>query len=102
MKEFIRIDTDAAKSILNNNSECILVDIRDENSYNEGHADGAICLNQDNVQIFLERTNKSSPILVMCYHGNSSQSVADYLVKEGFEEVYSIDGGYEEWKQSEG
>lgn len=99
MKEFKRIDIDAAKLILNNNSECILVDIRDENSYNAGHVDGAISLNQNNIQVFLETTDRSHPVLVMCYHGNSSQAVAGYLSNEGFDEVYSIDGGYEGWKQ---
>jgi len=32
---------------------------------------------------------------VVCYHGNSSQSAAAYLVGQGFAEVYSLDGGIE-------
>jgi thiosulfate sulfurtransferase len=35
---------------------------------------------------------------VVCYHGNSSQSAAAYLVSQGFSEVYSLDGGFELWR----
>ena len=33
--------------------------------------------------------------MVMCYHGNSSRSAAQYLLHRGFDAVYSIDGGFE-------
>jgi thiosulfate sulfurtransferase len=35
---------------------------------------------------------------VVCYHGNSSQGAAAYLVSQGFSEVYSLDGGIEAWQ----
>ena len=35
---------------------------------------------------------------MVCYHGNSSQSAAAYLVGQGFSEVYSVDGGFELWR----
>ena len=36
-------------------------------------------------------------IIVYCYHGNSSQDVANFLTSHGFTDVYSLKGGYEEW-----
>jgi thiosulfate sulfurtransferase len=38
------------------------------------------------------------PLIVSCYHGNSSQSAAAYLCSQGFTEVYSLDGGFEVWR----
>jgi len=35
---------------------------------------------------------------VVCYHGNSSQSAAAYLISQGFSDVYSLDGGFELWR----
>ena len=35
------------------------------------------------------------PVLVYCYHGISSQSAAEFLNQKGFEDVYSVDGGFE-------
>ena len=43
-------------------------------------------------------TRKDKSIIVCCYHGNSSQSAAEFLVKSGFNDVYSLDGGYEAWR----
>lgn len=37
------------------------------------------------------------PLMVMCYHGNSSRGAAQYLLHQGFDEVYSVDGGFEAW-----
>ena len=39
-----------------------------------------------------------APLIVTCYHGNSSQSAAAYLVGQGFSDVYSLDGGFELWR----
>lgn len=80
----------------------ILVDIRDMESFRNGHVKDAIHLAQGNLPKFLEQTDRAQPVLVMCYHGNSSQMVADLLSHQGFVEVYSIDGGYEEWVRYEG
>jgi thiosulfate sulfurtransferase len=37
-------------------------------------------------------------VVVVCYHGNSSQSAAAYLASQGFSDVYSLDGGFELWQ----
>ncbi|MDR1706979.1 MAG: thiosulfate sulfurtransferase GlpE [Prevotella sp.] len=86
-----------AKKILKNNYG-LLLDIRDTESFNTDHDSRAIHINQDSLPALLANTNKNTTILVMCYHGNSSQFVAQFLSEEGFTDVYSIDGGYEMWK----
>ena len=40
------------------------------------------------------------PVLVMCYHGHSSQGAAQYLINQGYDEVYSVDGGFEGWHKA--
>lgn len=95
---FKRINKDAAKEMLVVDSNAILIDIRDSQSFEEGHDEKALHLTQENLSDFIVNTEKQVPVLVMCYHGNSSQSVAQYLTAQGFETVYSIDGGYEVWK----
>lgn len=91
-----RINIKQAKELLINPAS-ILLDIRDIDSYNDGHVENAVHLTETILPHFLENTNKTSPILVMCYHGNSSQNTAHFLSSEGFIDVYSIDGGYEAW-----
>lgn len=91
-----RITSHQAKEKLSY-SNAILVDIRDEESFRSGHIEGATHLTQENLPLFLTSSSKTIPILVMCYHGNSSQMVAKFLTEQGFEDVYSVDGGYEGW-----
>ena len=97
MVAFKKIDIQSAVSHLNK-GDILILDIRDKDSFNSGHINGAINLLDDNINNFITETKKDKSILVYCYHGNSSQNAAKFLVKCGFNDVYSLDGGYEAWK----
>ena len=75
----------------------VVADIRDGQSFANNHIKGAVNLTNDNLQEFIDNNEFDAPILVCCYHGMSSQSAAAFLCERGFEEVYSIDGGFERW-----
>lgn len=77
----------------------VIADVRDIDSYNEGHIHGAVHLSMPTLQDFCETADKSQPILVYCYHGITSQSVAQHLVEQGFVQVFSLVGGFETWKE---
>lgn len=75
----------------------VVVDIRDPQSYANGHMPQAIHLNNQNFARFMEETPKDQPVVVVCYHGISSQQAADMLHQQGFVDVYSMDGGFDAW-----
>ena len=75
-----------------------LIDIRDRQSYDAGHIESARHVDNSSVESFLMQSDKLKPLVVCCYHGNSSQGAADYFNAQGFHETYSLDGGYENWK----
>lgn len=77
-----------------------LLDIRDAASFAAGHIEDSINVNNDNVEAVIAHADKNKPLLVCCYHGNSSKGAADYFHGAGFTQSYSIDGGYEMWKQT--
>ncbi len=93
-----QLSRDQAKEIMTN-SDAIVADVRDEDSFAKDHIDGAIHLTMAALQAFCDDSDKSTPILVYCYHGVSSQSVAQHLVDQGFAEVYSLIGGFEAWRE---
>lgn len=96
MNEFKHLSvTDAATLI---EEGATVVDIRDSNSYANSHIKSAYNLNNDNLPVFLEQANRDTPLIVCCYHGISSQSAAGFLIGQGFSEVYSLDGGFEQWR----
>ena len=89
------IDVSDALPIIEN--DALIVDIRDTTSYQNSHIINAINLDNDSVQTFIENNAKSRPLIVCCYHGNSSKGAAEYLAAQGFSEVYSLNGGYSQW-----
>jgi len=86
-----------AKTMLDN-PELRIADIRDAMSFEANHIKGAINVNNDNLPEFMENTPKDAPLIVCCYHGNSSQGAAQFFAAQGYTEVYSLDGGFEMWK----
>ena len=74
-----------------------VVDIRDPGSFSAGHIPNAVSLNDGNVKEYIETTDKEKPLVVCCYHGNSSRGAAEYLSQNGFKEVYSMTGGFDAW-----
>ncbi|RUO23393.1 thiosulfate sulfurtransferase GlpE [Aliidiomarina iranensis] len=74
-----------------------VVDIRDGNSFANGHIPGAIQLHNENLPQFIAAADFSKPLVVVCYHGNSSQGAGRYLAEQGFEHVFSLDGGMATW-----
>lgn len=75
-----------------------IVDIRDQGSFDHGRIPGAQLVNHQNLQEFIEAADFDSPTLVYCHHGISSQPAAQLLEEKGFENVYSLDGGFDAWK----
>ena len=77
-----------------------IVDIRDAASFEAGHIDSSFNLSNENISHFIAKADMDLPLVVVCYHGISSQSAATYLNEQGFDNVYSLDGGYSAWHQA--
>jgi len=80
------------------NDTTTIVDIRDPASFEQGHIPNSSRLDNSNVAQFIADTNKDNTVVVCCYHGNSSQSAAQFLAEQGFSDVYSLDGGFTMWQ----
>lgn len=91
------ISIEAAQALIDS-QEVTLLDIRDAGSYAAGHIEGSINVNNNNAEAVLAHADKTKPVIIYCYHGNSSKGAADYFFAAGFSEAYSVDGGYEAWK----
>ncbi|GAA4360166.1 thiosulfate sulfurtransferase GlpE [Kangiella marina] len=75
-----------------------VIDIRDPQSFAAGHMPDSVNINNQNAADYIDSTDKETPLVVVCYHGHSSQPAAQYFAAQGFKEVYSMDGGFEVWK----
>ncbi len=96
MTHFSRISGQDAKRLIMN-KDVNIVDIRDIKSFNEGHITQAEHVDERTLKQFLEDAYQDVDLIVCCYHGNSSQTMAAYFAEQGFEKVHSLDGGYSQW-----
>ena len=98
MEQFAHISVQETKQKL---SEGVvkIVDIRDDLTFEAGHIKGATQLTNGTLHSFMSDVEFDTPVIVCCYHGNSSQQAAQFLIHQGFEEVYSLDGGFEAWRK---
>ena len=95
---FKKIALKEAKSLIKDEG-LLLFDIRDKNSFDQSHIKNAINLN--NIDDIVKKTEHKKSILIYCYKGISSQNVAQHFCNLGFENVYSLDGGYESFFEDE-
>ena len=95
-----RISIEDAKELIKDD-DIAIIDIRDFNSFSSGHIQNAIHIEDLNIENFIQEKDKNKPILIYCYHGNSSKTAANFFYQNGFQQVYSMDEGYEGWLQSD-
>ena len=93
-----RISIDEAKSLIDT-ADITIADVRDAGAYQASNIANSVHLSDDNVEDFVANGDKDKPLLIYCYHGHASQGAANYFDSQGFAEVYSIDGGFEAWRQ---
>lgn len=96
MGNFSTLSLADAAALLENDSP-VIADIRDPHAFSEGHIPGAERLTNESLADFVSRHQRHTPIMVVCYHGISSQTAGQYLAQQGFTQVYSLDGGMVGW-----
>lgn len=94
---FERIQLAQAKELLEAGNVNV-ADVRDAASFQDGHIKNSTRIDNSNIGEFIAATRKDEPLIVCCYHGHASQGAAQFLASEGYQQVYSLDGGYEMWK----
>jgi rhodanese-related sulfurtransferase len=93
-----RVSASAALTFLNRTDRTVqpvLFDVRDRASFDKGRLARAEHLTEADLPAALARLARATPLVIYCYHGHASQEYARTFCDFGFEEVYSVDGGFE-------
>ena len=110
-KEFLAITDDAKSRVCEVSvDEAIermekgaqLIDVREDNEWQEGHAAGARRMGRGVLErdIIHEIPDKSAELILYCGGGYRSAMAADNLQKMGYTNVFSMAGGWRAWKES--
>src|SRR5215813_6700870 len=77
-----------------------LLDVREGDEWEQGHLDKAIFLPRGFLEVKADKTltDKQQPIVVYCAGGVRSALAAKTLQDLGYSNVYSMAGGYGQWK----
>lgn len=92
------ISAKEAHQIIEENDDVIILDVRTEGEYKEGHIEGAINIPNETIgkDDIKELDNKDALILVYCRSGNRSNQAAGKLVDLGYSNVKDF-GGISSW-----
>ncbi|HXM93812.1 MAG TPA: rhodanese-like domain-containing protein [Candidatus Dormibacteraeota bacterium] len=77
----------------------VLIDVREDNEWTNGHVPGAVHLGKGIIERDVEQRvpDTNTKLILYCGGGFRSALVADNLQKMGYTDVESMDGGWKGW-----
>ena len=95
---YVNITAEEAKRIMDNEEGYIILDVRTQEEYDEGHIPGAIVISHEEIAEKAEGvlTDKDQLILVYCRSGRRSKIAAEALVELGYTNIKEF-GGIIDW-----
>jgi rhodanese-related sulfurtransferase len=84
------------------NPDALLIDVREDNEWQAGHAKDAEHLGKGIIERDIETIvpAKSTELILYCGGGYRSALASDALQKMGYTNVWSMAGGWKAWKES--
>ena len=98
----VREVNSAAALQLINHKNALVLDVREEKEFNNGHILHAklIPLGKLTEQMNELERYRDRPLVVVCRSGQRSASACAVLVKQGFEQTYNLEGGILAWQNA--
>ena len=95
---YMNITAEEAKQIMDSEEGYIILDVRTQEEYDQGHIPGAILISHEEIAEKAEDvlTDKNQLILVYCRSGRRSKIAAEALVELGYTNIKEF-GGIIDW-----
>jgi molybdopterin/thiamine biosynthesis adenylyltransferase/rhodanese-related sulfurtransferase len=99
--EIDEVDAAHARGLIDS-GEPVVVDVREQDEWDEGHIPGALHIPRGFLESRIERAapDPSRRVVVYCSVGNRSVFAAKTLEELGYEDVASLAGGFTDWKRN--
>lgn len=80
-----------------------IVDVRTSEEYDEKHIASALNINVNDgaFESLMNQLEKTKPLYLYCLMGSRSRKAAEWATKNGFTQVYNLEGGITTWLNSE-
>ncbi|HEX8188474.1 MAG TPA: rhodanese-like domain-containing protein [Pyrinomonadaceae bacterium] len=95
-------EVDVARALERVGRGARLIDVREDNEWQRGHAAGAEHLGRGVIERDIETAvpEHSAELILYCGGGYRSALAADNLRRMGYTEVYSLAGGWRAWREA--
>lgn len=89
------ISPQEAKKLIKDNVPDVILDVRTDNEWNEGHHPKAVHIQLDKVEKNFHKSypNKNTKVLIYCRSGARAGNAAQILNNQGYTNVYPVSGG---------
>ncbi len=88
-----------ASGLVEQRRDLFLLDVRTFGEYQQARLKDARLIPIDQLVKRLAEVPKNRPILVYCAVGSRSAQVVNYLARQGYPELYNLNGGIYAWAQ---
>jgi rhodanese-related sulfurtransferase len=75
----------------------VLLDVREPVEYRHCRIEGSLHIPMNDVPARIGELDPQRETVVICHHGMRSASVANYLIRQGFQNVFNLSGGVDAW-----
>lgn len=95
---YVNITAEEAKKIMDVETDYVILDVRTQEEYDQGHIPGAVLIPDYEIEAKAEEvlTDKDQQILVYCRSGRRSKNAAQILVELGYTNIKEF-GGILDW-----
>lgn len=85
-----------------NHDNALILDVREDKEYSEGHIINSIHIPLSNLKTRISdlEKHKTQKVIVACRSGHRSSQACANLKKEGFEQVFNLNGGVMAWESA--
>lgn len=98
LAEIRQMDVQELHGALSDGGDLVLLDVRTDEEWDDGHLEGAIHVHGGFVVERLDEIPDGRPVAVMCDSGYRSTVAASVLRRHGFDDVRNVPGGMTAWE----
>ncbi len=91
------ISSEELQALMEEKDDLLLVDVREAYEFEEGYIPGAILRPLGQLKDNPETLDPERTIVLICRSGRRSSDAARFLTEKGYERVYNLEGGMQDW-----
>jgi len=80
-----------------NNSPCVIIDVRERQEYVQGHVPGASLVALATVPVRSDAFPKDKDVYIICQMGGRSAQAIQHLMQQGYTNLINVEGGTAAW-----